>query len=158
MPLDEASFRVALKESTRPVAAVAEWLRSTYPMWDITVPDVRVRPDRSQRDAYADSGDILIDRGFGPERIEVKGRGCAFTDEADFPFPDVFVDSAYHIDNADPFPVAWFFVDRDCSHAGIVPAKTRSLWKRQNRYDRQRRHSEDFYSVPLWAVSWINLT
>jgi hypothetical protein len=133
--LDETngSFVADLKESDRYVRIVATWLDSLGYKTDVH--GLRIRPDPEVRAQYADDGDLTVVVNGESERCEVKHRRLDFTSHKEFPFFTVLVDVAHSWDNADPKPLAYFILNRSCTHAFVIHAETQHQWERRRRYD-----------------------
>lgn len=148
MPLGEKEFRKALTRSQKAVEHIADWL--TRMGYRVAVPDLRIRPHRSQATEYADNGDLFVEG----HRVEVKWLSVDFPP---WPYPTFIVDSAYHIERADPQPYAWVIVSRSLENIGVVYGADRDTWQVRERYDHIRQHAERFYEAEPQSVQWFTL-
>lgn len=122
------AFLKRLDSSRHSVFAVAEYLhRAGY---DVTIPAFDYRPPNSNWEDHTDNGDMYIWREQEErQRIDVKHVNLEFTCTQDFPYDRMLVSDIRAIKRADPFPLAYIIVNKNCTHMGIVWAKTKEHWK-----------------------------
>jgi len=119
----DAEFVRAYLRSVSPVFRVACYLNKLN--YRPRILPFEIRPESSQREAYADAGDIEVTK-----IIEVKRRELDFTCADDYPFETVIVDETYKVKRRelDSRLDGYMIVCRDESHACVVPIATRSQW------------------------------
>lgn len=121
------SFLKRLDGSRKSVFIVAEYLhRSGYNLY---IPAFDYRPANSNWKDHTDNGDIYVWKGASPQyRIDVKHVNLEFTSLEDYPFQHMFVSDIRAVERAEPFPLAYIIVNKNCTHMGIVWGKTKAEW------------------------------
>ena len=133
------------------VQLAADWL--TRRGHAVTLPAVRVTPDPSKQEEYADEGDLYIQ-----QRIEVKHLSAQFTGRQDWPFKDFIVCAKHSFDNAFPKPHAYIILSKDLCHVAVVMAANHKSWTVSERTDKRYDNiKQDFYFSPLDQVLWGHL-
>lgn len=152
MTLDaiDPTFVSDLLASQTTVTLVERWLRAKG--FNVRAPEIKVRPDPSQRMDYSDAGDIIYE-----ERLEVKRRqNIDFTSAADYPYRDgVIVDVCHKYDRARPKPIAYVVVNRAGTHAAVIRRDSAKSWARRDIFDKGR--TREFYVAPLDVVTFVQL-
>jgi hypothetical protein len=138
----DAEFITALHQSQDAVDKVAGFLKGRGA--EVSVPELKVRPDFTQRFAYQDDGDIHI-----TQRVEVKRKQLDFTCADDFPFATVMTDAAYKI-NSIPWGHlhSYFVLNRAMTHAALVLNHTRPQWVEETVYDSKERERRTYLACP----------
>lgn len=70
-----------------------------------------------------DKGDMML-----VARVEHKVLSLPFTSRDDFPFPNMFIDETYKVDNKDDKAYMYVLENKDGTHAGVVYGWTQPLW------------------------------
>lgn len=150
---DDAGFLADLDRSKASAILVAE--RMTEAGYRACWKPIRVRPDQSQRDQYADDGDIHLTL-----RVEVKHRKLAFTGPHDFKFPTIIIDSKRLIDKRLRSLWGYFICNDALTHAAVIRVHTAPLWEVENFYDTISDKPSEVYTMPvdkLPPTSWRRL-
>jgi hypothetical protein len=158
-----------LKRSPIAVGIIAEYLKMRMPECEVTIPELRITPDRAHRKEYFDDGDIYVKCGDKSSRYEVKGEKYEFYGEATLPqswkqSPNsptefrVVVCNKNAFDRADPVPVAFYLCNESNTRAIVIDvAKTREFWYeaviQPDNYDRP----EESYCVDARHVKFANI-
>lgn len=122
------AFLNRLDKSRHSVFAVAKYLH--HAGYNVTIPAFDYRPPDSNWEDHTDNGDMYIWREQEDrQRIDVKHVNLEFTCTQDFPFDRMLVSDIRAIKRANPFPLAYIIVNKNCTHMGIVWAKTKEHWK-----------------------------
>jgi hypothetical protein len=109
-----------LKISKGGVFRVAEWLHDQG--IPVTIMPMQM-PEVYTEDAY-DDGDLLIQ-----QRIEVKRLSRPFTCRKDWPFHNFAVCEKKAYDRAFPKPYKFIYLNRDMTHAAVLPVEhSRLFW------------------------------
>ena len=118
----------------------------------VTMPEIRERPDLSQREAYRDGGDLIVRRpgDTADVVVEVKGRSFDFIDNGDsFPHATVFVESDAKFRRPRAAPLAaYYMVNRRRTHALVVLPETRPHWVPERPNDRRARMRHQVLGCP----------
>jgi len=123
-------FKRLHAESGKAVMAVYNHLKSKGYEVGIRASTMAANPD--EWEAHSDGGDIdiLIDSCI--RILEVKQvRQADFTCKNDFPWPDVVVENVPRTDRREQkgdWPICWYAVDKDCSHAAVISPETKDSW------------------------------
>jgi len=129
-------FKAALQESQPAVQVAYRWLLSKG--YSATVPPTVERPDFETRMSYQDKGDIILHKDGKDLRVEVKGRDLHFTSAEDFPYPTIFIDEDYKVDDPKK-PIetlsAYIILNADLTYAAIIRAATRDRWTLEEHWD-----------------------
>jgi len=122
------AFLKRLDNSRHSVFVVAKYLH--HAGYGVSIPPFDYRPPNSNWEDHTDDGDMYIWREQEDrQRIDVKHVNLDFTCEQDFPYDRMLVSDIRAIKRADPFPLAYIIVNKNCTHIGIVWAKTKEHWK-----------------------------
>jgi hypothetical protein len=120
---EERRFRVEVDRSWEAVQAIAWHYRRLG--YAVAIPEPRLRPSFDERAGYGDDFDIAVGERW---RFEVKWRGIDFTSKADFPYPTAFVDRAAKAAKTVHLLAGYLTVNKQLTHAALIPAHTRSRW------------------------------
>lgn len=145
-------FLKHLAASNDGVWRVAQWLQQKgYP---VTVNPMTQAKTRAEWKDHRDEGDLTV-----AMRVEVKHLSAQFTCMNDWPFKDKFIVCARHsYDQAKQKPYAYVCMNRDKTHAAIVPGSTRSKWYVEERQDRRYEGvTQEFYLCPLDQIEFVSL-
>lgn len=110
----------------------------------VVVAPTFIRPDVSKRAEYADDGDLQI-----LVTCEVKHRpNLSFTSRKDFKYKTAIVDSCQKFDKKKQIPF-WYIIwnSNYTAYIFVDVHKTKSKWKRVERYDRAKDRKEYFYEI-----------
>ena len=122
------AFLKRLDSSRHSVFAVAKYLH--HAGYNVSIPAFDYRPPNSNWEDHTDNGDMYIWREQeDQQRIDVKHVNLEFTCTQDFPYDRMLVSDIRAINRADPFPLAYIIVNKNCTHMGVVWAKTKEHWK-----------------------------
>ena len=147
----DAEFLAALSDSQAAVDTVAAFLAKHGAT--VAVQPVKVRPTFEQRFEYQDSGDIHI-----TQRIEVKQKQTDFTCSDDFPFETIITDAVYKVDTIPWGQLhSYVIVNRDMTHAALVPSQTRKHWTPMRVWDSKEREHRSYYTCPKSLATFFTL-
>lgn len=132
------------------------WLHRTLNC-DVTINRVDLRQTAAQLDSYTDRGDLIIDRGRGAERIEVKHRRRLHFTCSEYPYPSVIVDVCHTWDRAPVKPSAYLIYSDDMRTLAVVPASSAASWQQEERYDNSKKRLRRFYLCPVSLVRFVSL-
>jgi len=94
------------------------------------------------RDYTLNDKDVIV----GDRVIEVKSRNLAFTDDpSTFPYDDLIVDTVSGYEAKEPKPIAYVMVSQKTGGMFIIPTAFSNAWRVERKYDRDRKHEDDFY-------------
>lgn len=120
---NRAEFESRLYVSQLAVAVAAKWLRLQPGIVDVTVPMLQM----NQRD----SGDMIMDRGCGPERVEVVWRDFSFSCRDDFPHPNIVVGQAFKWDRERDRPSLVLVFNVALDAVAVISAESSARWLKQ---------------------------
>lgn len=120
---------------------------------DVTLPAYRVSPDREQRYAFQDNGDIMVAKPH-----QVKETSYEFTSSTDFPFDPIIVDEEYKVKRQLNNPPAGYWIVNKCKSAALfIPWETRPQWTTFTSYDTKQGRECTFLRCPLSLTHYIKL-
>jgi len=116
----------------------------------VVEPEKRFRESFKDRKAFEDEVDLVVNG----RRVEVKSRKPVWTTLADFPFPDIFVDTVKKWDGHAEAPVAMMNICQSTGAIIVVPGKSHALWTRREERDNYSGCLDRFYFAPrsTWAT------
>jgi len=139
---DDPDFVEDLKKSETPVLFAAQLLR--HKGVEVSLSPFEVRPDVSERYEYQDEADL-----FARRPIEVKKRDLDFSCEDDYPYPSIYIDEKYKLNEE-----AWFYMILNESLTHFILAETR-LSKRWGESAKRHKGTElTFVTAPYSCVSF----
>lgn len=155
------AYMNAVRGDGRAVARVVQWLRGRGDD-AIYLPKTYAKRQEDIAD-HADSGDFKgVLRSF-EQHLEyvygVKERGLDFTCADDFPYRDITVCKKAVWDFANPKPRAFFMLNRNWTHVGIVWSSTAEFWTTREFTDHRpnRGETETLYVAPLRGVPFFDI-
>lgn len=146
-----AQFCKDLDASRGAVLAVAAYLQLKGR--DVTLPAHRVAPNREERYAFQDNGDLMVAKPH-----QVKETSYEFTSNTDFPFDPIIVDEEYKVKRQlnNP-PAGYWIVNKDKSAALFIPWETKPKWTTFTSYDKKQGRECTFLRCPLSLTHYIQL-
>lgn len=94
------------------------------------------------KDYTLNDKDVIV----GDTVIEVKSRNLAFSDDpSTFPYDELIIDTVSGYEAKEPKPIAYVMVSQKTGGMFIVPTTFSNAWKIERKYDRDRKHEDDFY-------------
>jgi hypothetical protein len=147
----DPNFIEDLRASQQSVELVASWIRKRGT--PVIIRPSFERPDVSQKNDYADSGDLEI-----LQRIEVKQRkSLTFTSKDDFKYQSIIVDPCHAYDRARPKPYAYVILNREMTCGFIILNDTFRHWTRLTKWDRFKSRNREFYECPIQHAIFADL-
>lgn len=141
-------FLDRLSGSATGVMRVASWLAKRS--FNVRITPMPVWATKAERQArWQDGGDIEIIK-----RIEVKRRAIPFTTAEDYPYPSVFIDEVYKVDEALRDVEYWVILNHDMSHMAMVRPSTRRHWLIEEHFDPIQKRVCRWYACPTDFVSF----
>lgn len=138
-------YKGKLKRSNDAVWAVAKYMHSfTY---TITIPALNIAKDLSEYKKFTDDGDIILHRDGRKEKIEVKHQTWDWTSHTDIPWPEIIVCAKKSYDRHSEKPSAYFLVNKQLSHALVIPTSTYHSWKVKEIHDKQKDWVQTMYMI-----------
>ena len=153
---NDPTFVDDLRTSIEVVWVAAQWLYQACNC-DVTINRIDLRKSVDEIDSFVDRGDLLIERGNGPERIEVKHRPRLHFTPHHYPYPSLIVDVCHTWDRAQPKPSAYLIFSDDMRTLAIVRASSCPQWQRQERFDKRKNRMRTFYFCPAELVRFVSL-
>lgn len=110
---------------------------------DCLVPDLEFAKTKEDiKDFTANEKDIIV----GNYVLEVKSRNLYFTDDPNtFPYNDLIIDTVSGFEGKANKPLAYVMVSQKTGGMFVVPSYTSNRWVSEERYDRDRKHKDNFY-------------
>ena len=97
------------------------------------------------KDYTLNDKDVIV----GDNVIEVKSRNLSFSDNPDsFPYDDLIIDTVSGYEAKDPKPIAYVMVSQVTGGMFIFPTAFSNSWRVERKYDRYRKHEDNFYLAP----------
>lgn len=122
-----AEFLKRLDDSRKSTFLVAEYLHKSG--YNVEIPVFDYRDRNTNWEDHVDDGDLFIWKNDGPRhRIDVKHVSFRFTSKEDVRVQKLFVADIRAIQRADPFPLAYISVNKQCTHMAIIWGKTKDTW------------------------------
>ena len=118
---------------------------------DLWVYPSDVRPKASEREAYADGGDLMLQT-----RIEHKVRDIDFYDANDFPYDTMIVDEVYKVERIKARPFRYVIENRDGTRLAVVRSVTKPKWTIKKRFDPQQGRECEFYEINKRFVAFCD--
>ena len=151
---DHLKFLGHLDESEKAVWLVAQMLSKRG--HKVSVPVTTKAETYGEWKDHADDGDLFIERPA--LRVEVKRRGCDFTDAGDWPYPDFMVCAQHSWDRASPKPYLYIILSKSGTHAASVFGSSSSSWNVEKRTDsRYENVRQPLYFCPMDKVSFFKV-
>jgi len=105
---------------------------------------MRVAETVEERSEFYDEKDLTFT--LMPGYLEVKSQSRHFTDDPQsWPLPSTIVDTVLGWERKDPRPLATVLVSIHTGGAIVIPSSTEHLWKKQVKYDTQRKINDTFF-------------
>lgn len=111
---------------------------------EVYVPPLKVRPRFSERHAYRDVRDMVVEG----QDIEIKSTRYRFTSADDFPFDPAFVDTKEKVEAKGP-PLAFVVVCQETHATMVIPGRTYPDWVDVKARDHARNIDVDWLACPL---------
>jgi hypothetical protein len=120
---NRSQFESRLYVSQLAVAVAAKWLRLQPGIVKVTVPMLQMK----QRD----NGDMVMDRGRGPERVEVVWRDFSFSCRDDFPYPNIVVGQAFKWEREGNRPSLVLVFNSELDAVAVISVESSMRWVKQ---------------------------
>jgi hypothetical protein len=136
-----------LRRSNEAVWAVAQYLHSFQ--YTITVPALHIAGSPEEYANYIDEGDIIVhreDQSFN-DIIEVKHQSWEWTSHQDIPWQQIIVCAKKSFDRHLQKPSAYFLVNKQISHALVIPTNTCGEWTVKDIHDKQKDWIQTMYMI-----------
>lgn len=156
----DPEFLKDLQESDIYVMLAGLWLLQEG--YNVTFFATQVRPDPEKRFEFADEGDLEIWSDTFPTktRVEVKHNHHHFTNDLDYPFKDVLVETQQKMDNLkykgelDPRPFLILRFNQSLSHCLLIKPSTKYLWTANTFLNKKTNRAKPCYFVPKDKVEY----
>lgn len=97
------------------------------------------------KDYTLNDKDIIV----GEDVIEVKSRNLNFGDDPNsFPYDELIIDTVSGFEAKNPKPIAYVMVSQNTGGMFVFPTSFVNSWRIERKYDRYRKHEDDFYLAP----------
>lgn len=150
------AFLRRLDKSRHSVFLVAEYLHKSG--YNVHIPAFDYRPTDSNWEDHTDNGDLYIWKEKEQQhRIDVKHRNLDFTGKDDFPYDRIFVSDIRAIRRATPFPLAYVIVNKNCTHIGVVWARTKPHWTEETFFAKNTDMTATAMACPIAYVDFRRL-
>jgi hypothetical protein len=112
---------------------------------DCTVPELTLVSSKEEiAHMTANDKDIIV----GEHVLEVKSRNLAFTDDPmSFPYDDMIVDTVSGYNQKKTKPIGYIMISQKTGGMFVIPDYTYINWTQAVRFDRERKHEDNFYFV-----------
>jgi hypothetical protein len=119
-----------------------------YKMWKLGVkmfmPPECLDLNYEKRWENADDGDLFVTM-----RVEHKvRRNIDFSCREDYPYPTVFVDEYYKIENKEDRPLCYVIENKEGSYCAVIYNYTKKHWVIEKHYDPIQQRICEFYAAP----------
>lgn len=149
------NYTTMLKKSSKAVWAVAQYIHSKGVT--VTVPAVFIAPSKEHYNSYIDQGDIIIHRDNSKETIEVKHQSWDWTRHEDIPWDEIIVCARKSYDRHTQKPSAYFLVNKQLTHALVIPTSTHDQWTTKVIRDKVKNWDQEMYMINPLIVSFQQL-
>ena len=149
----DKDFVTALEGSQESIYATQRLMAQIKKGASVVIPAIEVRPKYEDRKEFTDSADLYY---LAP--IEVKQRDIEFTDENDYPYPTVYIDTLKAYARKKTATYAYVIWNKQLTHAiWINVTATWEHWQKRRYHNEQRHHPVDIYEIPVKHVKFICL-
>ena len=150
------AFHRRLDSSRHSVFVVAEYLHRAG--FTVNIPAFDYRPPDSNWQDHTDNGDMYIWKEPDKQhRIDVKHVNLNFTCKEDYPYSRALVSDIRAVRRANPFPLAYITVNKDCTAIGIIWGKTKPHWTEETFFDKNTDMMVTAAACPIDHVDFRSL-
>lgn len=147
-------YKSKLNKSSDAIWVVGRYLYEKG--YAVTIPPLRVAKDLSQYRQFIDDGDLILHRD-GDEIVEVKHQSFDWVCRTDIPYESVIVCAKKSYDRHKVKPSVYFLVNKQMSHAIVVPTSTKEKWFTAIVHDKKKDWNQEMYKIHTSNINFIEL-